>query len=248
VRRSARNQLAGPFSISVLLHLGVAALLLVAGRNSPVPQALSYTMRLNPAPAGQRQPGVVRNDPPAVETKAGSETASVLTEVPKSVPVPPKAATRKPPAPVRSTATNSAKSARAAAPDSAKVASSKAVADQRAGAGPKGGAGSDVAKTFFDGLEFEDPAYLRGIVNRIASSFPDLESFSNVAIISFDIQRDGCIRNLRITRRSPNAIFNSSAMGAIERAGKNCGFGALPAVWKDDVLPIHFTFDPRLIR
>ena len=46
--------------------------------------------------------------------------------------------------------------------------------------------------------------------------------------------------------RSGVYSFDTEAMGAVEAAARS--FGPLPSGFSDDVLPVIFSFDPRLIR
>jgi hypothetical protein len=49
-------------------------------------------------------------------------------------------------------------------------------------------------------------------------------------------------------KRSGNYGFDLEAQGAIESAASAKAFGALPAEFRDDVLPVTFSFDPSVIR
>jgi hypothetical protein len=64
----------------------------------------------------------------------------------------------------------------------------------------------------------------------------------------FLIHRDGTISNLNFRVRSGLFAFDAEAQGAIESAAQAGAFGALPRGFPDDVLPVIFSFDPRLIR
>ena len=64
----------------------------------------------------------------------------------------------------------------------------------------------------------------------------------------FLIRRDGTIDAFQFRQRSGSFTFDLEAQGAIESAATAKAFGRLPAGFRDDVLPVIFTFDPRLIR
>jgi outer membrane biosynthesis protein TonB len=64
----------------------------------------------------------------------------------------------------------------------------------------------------------------------------------------FLIHRDGTISNLNFRVRSGQYAFDTEAQGAIESAAQAGAFGQLPRGFPDDVLPVIFSFDPRLIR
>ena len=54
--------------------------------------------------------------------------------------------------------------------------------------------------------------------------------------------------DVRFVRRSGNYAFDLEAQGAIESAGSARAFGPLPDAFHDDVLPVTFSFDPRVIH
>jgi hypothetical protein len=56
------------------------------------------------------------------------------------------------------------------------------------------------------------------------------------------------VADIRISTRSGNFEFDQEAMGAIEAAARADAFGPLPDGFPDDVLPVIFSFDPRVLR
>ena len=62
------------------------------------------------------------------------------------------------------------------------------------------------------------------------------------------IHRDGSVTGFKFLSRSGSFAFDLDAQGAIEAVGNAHSFGALPAGFSDDVLPVVFSFDPKLIR
>jgi outer membrane biosynthesis protein TonB len=64
----------------------------------------------------------------------------------------------------------------------------------------------------------------------------------------FLIHRDGTISNLRFNIPSGSYAFDVEARGAVESAAQAGAFGPLPRGFPDDVLPVIFSFDPRLLR
>jgi outer membrane biosynthesis protein TonB len=64
----------------------------------------------------------------------------------------------------------------------------------------------------------------------------------------FLIHRDGTISNLNFRVASGSYAFDVEARGAVESAAQAGAFGPLPRGFPDDVLPVIFSFDPRLIR
>jgi TonB family protein len=66
--------------------------------------------------------------------------------------------------------------------------------------------------------------------------------------VTFLLRRDGSVADIRISTRSGNFEFDQEAMGAIEAAARAGAFGPLPEGFPDDVLPVIFSFDPRVLR
>jgi protein TonB len=119
----------------------------------------------------------------------------------------------------------------------------------RAGGGPEGGRGTDVANVRIDGIEFPYSGYLANIVRQIALRFePPNRNAPLKAEVSFLIHRDGSVTGQRIVVRSGVYAFDLEAMGAIEAAAAAHAFGPLPTGYAEDVLPVVFSFDPSLIR
>ena len=97
-----------------------------------------------------------------------------------------------------------------------------------------------------DGIAFPYPVYLQNIVRQIALNFRPSARGALAAEVAFMIRRDGTIAGVRITRRSSVYSFDQDALAAVELASR--AFGPLPQGFSDDVLPVIFSFDPRLIR
>lgn len=115
-----------------------------------------------------------------------------------------------------------------------------------AGGGETGGTGTDVANIRTEGIEFPFPGYLENIVRQIALRFKPPRGPARKAEVMFLIRRDGSVTGFRFVQRSGSFTFDLEAQGAVESAAR--AFGALPAGFRDDVLPVMFSFDPRLIR
>jgi protein TonB len=156
---------------------------------------------------------------------------------PKTAPEP----SRRPPPP---RATPSTGGAAAPAPKGATPA-----APPRAGGGPEGGRGTDVANVNVRGLEFPFPGYLQNIVRQVALRFaPPNRDAALQADVAFLIHRDGSVSGVRLVKRSGSYAFDLEAQGAVEAVGAARAFGPLPEAFRDDVLPVTFSFDPRVIR
>jgi protein TonB len=106
--------------------------------------------------------------------------------------------------------------------------------------------GSDQVTFRQEGLRFPYPEYLENIVTQIRKRWaaPTGRNTRLRVEVSFTIQRDGTVTDISIARRSTNLLFDTEALGAIERAGRDRAFGALPVGWNGESLPITFNFTP----
>src|SRR4051812_28615026 len=222
-------------ALSLLLHVAAGAALLFARSTPHAPTAPIYRVSLIAAPKGERAIGVVQPTPaPAVP----------VPPAPAPAPVP---RAREKPVPERMTAPAKAAPARTsktATPNAAKAA--PVTKPPVAGGGPEGGRGADVANVKADGIAFPYPVYLANIVRQIALNFKPTARGALTAEVSFMIRRDGTVAGARLTRRSSVYSFDQDALAAIELASH--AFGPLPDGFADDVLPVVFSFDPRLIH
>lgn len=253
---------------SAVLHVAAVAILVAVRPPPAAPAAPIYSVNLVAAPPGARAIGVVDPEPPAAsrptpepptsaptpppraETRAEAPAAPAPRDrpapkpLPRATPVPPSAATprKPPPSATRPAATKAADNA------AAKPGASGSTAP-RAGGGPEGGRGTDVANVDVRGLNFPFPGYLNNIVRQVALRFsPSNRNALLQADVSFLIHRDGSVSDVRVVRRSGNFGFDLDARGAVESAGTSKAFGPLPEGFRDDVLPVTFSFDPRIIR
>jgi protein TonB len=237
--------LRGAVAASVVLHLAAVGLFLSARGTPPVPMPPTYRVNLIAAPPGPRQIGEVQptpkpEAPPAVEKPAATKPAPVARETPD-------ASRMK----ALSTKTAAKKAPKVATPNAAAAAAakpSKTATAPAAGGGPAGGRGADVANVTVDGIAFPYPGYLENVVRQIALRFDPPGGRSLTAVVAFLIRRDGTIAGLRLTKRSGVYSFDTEAMGAVDAAATAHAFGPLPQGFSDDVLPVIFSFDPRLIR
>ena len=220
---------------SALLHLLVVAGLLFGRSHAAVAPPPMYRVTLIAAPPGPRQIGVVREAPPEpapAPTPPAPAPLARATPEPERMKAPP---TKARPKRTPKTATPNA-GAPTAQPEPA----------PRAGGGPVGGRGADVANVRTEGIEFPFPVYLQNVVRQIALQFKPPPNSALRAEVSFLIRRDGSVSGLRLSSRSGSFSFDQDAMGAVEAASRS--FGPLPQGFTDDVLPVIFSFDPRLIR
>jgi protein TonB len=230
------SRLAGPIGASALLHAGAVSLLIFLTTRAAVVTPPIYRVDIVAAPPGKRAIGIV---PPTPAPPAPPLT----TPPPPAHEVAPKA----PAAPVHKAApTPAAKATPMQAPPKAKpVTPQTPVA--KAGGGPTGGAGADVATVHIEGIDFPFPGYLENIVRQVALNFtPPDPSAQLKADVAFLIRRDGTVFGFKFVSRSGDYSFDLEAQGAIEKAAK--AFGPLPDGFHDDVLPVVFSFDPRLLH
>lgn len=228
---SGSRRLGLPVTMSVLVHAGIAVLLVVAARPTHT-NAVVYSVNLVAAPAGPRQVGIVNETAPEKSD----------TPLPKRAETQPKVT-----APIeRPTQTRRSTSRATQAPD-AKSARFDNDA-QKAGGGEVGGTGTDVANIKTAGQEFPYQAYLTNIVNRIAARFTPRQRQMLRAEVQFVIRRDGTVAGISIVRGSGSYGFDAAAKGAVEGAGAAGEFGPLPDGYKDDALTIIFEFDQSIIR
>lgn len=234
---------------SAALHLAVVGAIVFSRAPAQVPAPPTYRVNLVAAPPGPREIGVVQPTPPepvpapTPPTPAPAPRARETPE-PERMKAPAKAKpVRVPKVATPNVGATAAKSAKAAKAEQAR-------ADQvpRAGGGPTGGRGADVANVRTEGIEFPYPVYLQNVVRQIALQFrPDARGALR-AEVAFLIRRDGSISGLKLVTRSGNFSFDQDAMGAVEAAARSNAFGPLPQGFTDDVLPVIFSFDPQLIR
>jgi protein TonB len=215
---------------SIVLHVGIAAAFLTMRPARPMATPEYYSVDL-----------VAAAPSPAPSAGAVAPVAPV-PEVEK--PVPPRPKTDEV-APVP-TKTTPRRADRRATPNVSDTKVPRNTPAQTAGGGQTGGTGTDVANIKIEGIQFPYPGYLDNIVRQIALRFRPRPSGNLKAEVMFLIRRDGTVDGFRFVQRSGSFTFDLEAQGAVESAAK--AFGPLPAGFADDVLPVMFSFDPRLIR
>ena len=233
-----RARLGPTLGVSLLLHLAVAVPLILARPDRAPALPPIYRVDLIAAPPGPRQSGIVTPQPTA-QPERPAPTPPRAERQPQEMPAPPTERppprTRTPPAP--------------ATPTPAPVTKpSETAPAQPAGGGPTGDRGTDVATVRTEGIEFPYPAYLQNIVRQIAQRFDPPRRGALSAEVTFLLRRDGSVADIRMRTRSGNYEFDQEAMGAIEAAARVNAFGPLPDGFPDDVLPVIFSFDPRVLR
>ena len=235
LRPQSGVRLGGPLGVSALLHASIIAAAIFA-RPAP-PKALPpvYKVNLIAAPPGERAIGQVTPEPAPAPPPTPAPPPPRAATNPRDMPAPtkPKPTPRKP-AP--------------ATPTPVTKAAPKNTPQAKAGGGPTGGAGTDVANIKTEGVEFTDQAYLNNIVRQIAVRFKPRNPGTLRAEVFFIVRRDGSIGEFRFLTKSGVYAFDLEAQGAIESAGSAKAFGSLPPSYVNDFLPVIFSFDPSLIR
>lgn len=232
-----------PVLVSAAMHAAVLLAFLVTRGPSAPPAPPTYRVSLVAAPPGPRAVGVVQPVPPAPAAPAPAAPVPVARTVPDVPGM--RAPARAKGAPARKVATPNA--AAGSRPSDAKATSAPAAAPV-AGGGPTGGKGTDVANVQVDGIAFPYPGYLENVVRQIALRFKPPGGRPLTAVVAFLIRRDGSVTGITLTRRSGVYSFDTEAMGAVDAAAQARAFQPLPQGFSDDVLPVIFSFDPRLIR
>ncbi|MGQ0641539.1 MAG: TonB C-terminal domain-containing protein [Gemmatimonadaceae bacterium] len=230
-QRTGTGSLGSSLWVSGVLHsAAIAALLFLGGRSARV-QAPVYRVELIAAPRGDRAIGVVdaAPTPEATTPKVTTPPAAERTVPANDKPAPRRTATRATPTP------NASKTR---TPQQA----------PRAGGGPEGGAGTDIANISTGGLSFPYPEYLNNIVRQIQLRFKPRNAGNLVTDVVFFIRRDGSVHDLQVLRRSGSLAFDLEAQGAVESAAAARAFGPLPSGWGEDALRVIFTFEPRLVN
>jgi periplasmic protein TonB len=236
LRPESSARLGGPFGVSVLLHASIIAAAIFARPAPPKALPLVYKVNLIAAPPGERAIGQVTPEPAPAPPPTPATPPPRAERNPRDMPAPTKAkpTPRKPTPP--------------ATPTPATKAAPKNTPLPKAGGGPTGGAGTDVANIKTEGVEFTDQAYLNNIVRQIAVRFKPRNPGALRAEVFFIVRRDGSIGEFRFLTKSGVYAFDLEAQGAIESAGSAKAFGPLPTNYVNDFLPLIFSFDPSLIR
>jgi protein TonB len=229
-------RLAGPIGASAVLHVGVVSLLLLLTTTAPVATPPIYKVDIVAAPPGKRAIGIVPPTPapPAPPISTPPPPAHEVVPTAPAAPVHKQA----PPAAAKATPTQAPPKTKPAPPQTPLA---------KAGGGPTGGTGADVATVHIEGIDFPFPGYLENIVRQVALNFsPPDPSAQLRADVAFLIRRDGTVFGFKFVSRSGDYAFDLEAQGAIEKAAG--AFGPLPDGFHDDVLPVVFSFDPRLLH
>jgi protein TonB len=246
-RRVNESRHITPFAVSAVLHAAIATLLFnTLKERKPVALPPMYRVEIIAAPAGERAIGEVKSGQAPAKTAVTPPAASQSSV--KDMPLP--TAKPAPKTPARVTPSDAkAKPAAKAGPAEAKAVPQPKTEAPKAGGGPVGDKGTDVATVRSDGIEFPFPGYLNNIVRQIALNFKPRNPAARLkAEVRFLIHRDGSVSDITFIRRSGNFSFDLEAQGAVEAASSAHAFGPLPTGFPDDALPVVFSFDPAFLK
>ncbi len=232
--RRPASSIALPIGVSALLHAALFASVFVLRAGAPKNLPPMYKVDIVAAPPGERAAGVVTDQPaPAAAEKVPPRPES---KVPEKV------------VPVKKIKGKVEKTRPTATPNVAEKSTPvKPTQAPKAGGGAIGDKGNDVASVSTNGIDFPYPGYLTNIVRQIALNFSPRGNIGALkAEVFFMIRRDGTVAGFRFLTRSGNMAFDLEAQGAVEAAAR--AFGALPAAFANDVLPVVFSFDPSKMK
>jgi protein TonB len=234
-----RESAAGAVALiaSVAMHGAIIAAFLSLRPAKPAATPPIYRVNIIAAAPGPAAAGVVTPPAQPVETPKAAPPRPKSEEV---VPVQTKVPPRRVP--------------KLATPNVAEKRADRTAPAPVAAGGEEGGRGTDVANVRTEGIDFPFPGYLENIVRQIALRFKPPRGQQLKAEVMFLIKRDGTITGFRFIQRSGSFQFDLEAQSAVEVAGqmiereRKTPFGPLPQGFREDVLPVMFSFDPRLIR
>ena len=247
--RGARQEsgLAAPLTLSALLHAVIATLLFNSMKErKPVALPPMYRVNIVAAPPGERAIGEVKTQPQPTSTPVTQPTP-----VPSTIKESPLPKAKAAPKTARTTPTEAKASTKtkASTPSETKPVNPAKTTAAKAGGGPTGDKGNDVATVRAEGIEFPFPGYLNNIVRQIALKFKPRNPAARLrAEVRFLIHRDGSVSDIQFIRKSGNFSFDLEAQGAVEAASSMRAFGPLPTGFPDDVLPVVFSFDPEFLK
>jgi TonB family protein len=106
-------------------------------------------------------------------------------------------------------------------------------------------AGGENIDEHLRGVQCPSPAYCANIVRQLYRYFrPPTGSTNDAVEVFFWINRDGSAAEMRVVRSTGSYRFQLAALEAVEQAGNNKAFGALPRAFQLDRLPVSFYFRP----
>ncbi|HUG41585.1 MAG TPA: TonB C-terminal domain-containing protein [Longimicrobiales bacterium] len=208
---------------SVVFHLALGAALFVSGIRfrTELPEFVAYRVQLR--------------SPPPTEAAAEPEPVEATTQI--ETPEPPPEPAPRPPEPKPEPRTQTA----VPEPEKPKPAEPQPARGPDPEPAPVGGENIDV---MIEGQEFPYPGYLDNIIVQNRRHFRWSGRCDLEASVAYYIDRDGNVGGIRLTQNSTDWNFNLQVKAAVELAGRQGAYGALPDGWIGDRLWVKFTFLP----
>ena len=234
----AEPRLGGGVAASVLFHGALVAAFFLLRAGAPPPTPPLYRVQLFAAPPGERAVGVVQEKPP---TPTPEPKVEKVKQPPKPV------VTRPVPKPTAKAVVPATKQVTPTPP--VKAAPPKEETPQpTAGGGETGGKGSDVSNVETGGLDFPYPYYVQNIIRQLILAWGQGAPRYD-AVVRFTIKRDGTVdpESIRLVTNG-NYANDRRAIGAVEQVADAKGFGALPAGFREDILPVTVRFTPAMFK
>ena len=234
----AEPRLGGGFAVSVLFHGALVAAFFLLRAGTPPPTPPLYRVELFAAPPGERAVGVVQAQPAATPPEPKPEKVKQPPPKPVATRPVPKATPKTVPAVTQATPTPPAKTAPPKEETPPPV----------AGGGETGGKGADVGNVQTGGLEFPYPGYIQNIIRQLILAWGQGAPRYD-AVVRFTIRRDGTVDPESIHIVTPGNYSNDRrAVGAVEQVADGKLFGALPAGFREDILPVTVRFTPAMFK
>lgn len=241
LQHRAAGDLVGRMGLAgtALVHGLAVAALLIAGRETMRRTALpAYRVELVAAPVsgGEADPATATPAPAPVRPAPAPATK------------PTRAPTARTPA-VRTPAPAPSRPAPSTPTPAARLSPGPSPGPATANTSAAPGTGADAVTIRTEGVEFPFPGYLRNLVAQVYRRWRSPGGTTDLeAEMIFFVHRDGSVTGLQFVKRSGSFAFDLEAQGAVEASARAGAFGALPAAYGPDLLPVSFFFSPRSLR
>lgn len=240
-----RSPFPGPLAVSLVLHLlGGTFLWYSLSKESPAPRVKSIRVDIvSPPPnvAGEppaRAPAEAETapepEPEAAAPEPAPEAPAEPAPAPRPVPRDPVAAPTPPRrAPAKREADKPARraqeTAREAAPRTSETKSARTPTPATGRTPDPKSPGGEGLRIRSPGAECASPAYCNNIARQVQRYFRrPAEARSDRADVCFRILRNGSVDDIDVQRLRGSLVFKLALMEAVERAGQQRAFGALP--------------------
>lgn len=242
MNRGGRSRYGAAFAASAAAHAAVLLVLWLATRAEALPEMRVYAVDIvSPPPrqAGEPDPGEAATveDQPAEEEPVEAPADEPEPQPREAVPTPEPSRpppTRREPEPTRPTPDPPRR-------EEPKPDPGRPSTGERPDPASEGGENLTVK---FDGVRCIDADYCANIIRQIHRYFRrPAGGAAGEADVYFVIRDDGSVRDLRVISNTGGVPFRLAVLEAVEQAGRNRAFGALPEAF-GGTLPVRFTFRP----